>query len=152
MNSPSDSHSAGVLEMLGVLGLVAGSTLLEIAGNLARVIAPEIAHSALVIFTEDCAGRPQKKAGDPSIIERVPIAELDMIRAHVEEKGGAVHETIVTIAGGEHTIASWIASPGSLLALVNPRGQNERASEAHLAKGGGPGGPRIRRPGKAPPP
>ena len=72
MNSPSDSRSAGVLDVLDVLdvlALVAGSALLEIAGNLARVIAPEIAHSALVIFTEDCAGRPQKKAGDPSIIE-----------------------------------------------------------------------------------
>ena len=134
MNSPSDSRSAGVLDVLDVLALVAGSALLEIAGNLARVIAPEIAHSALVIFTEDCAGRPQKKAGDPSIIERVTIAELDVIRAHVEGRGGAVHETTVTIAGGEHTIASWIASTGSLLVLVNPRRQNERASDDYVAK------------------
>ncbi len=32
--------------------------------------------SARVIFTADCTGRPQKKAGEEEIISRVQIAEL----------------------------------------------------------------------------
>ncbi|MCG2623905.1 LuxR C-terminal-related transcriptional regulator [Arthrobacter sp. I2-34] len=41
--------------------------------------------SALVIFTEDCTGRPQKTAGDEEITSRVSIAELDTIRAALSE-------------------------------------------------------------------
>ncbi|MGQ5593940.1 helix-turn-helix transcriptional regulator [Streptomyces sp. ESR1.13] len=37
-------------------------------------------HDALVIFTEDCTGRPRKKAGDPEITKNVTIAELAALR------------------------------------------------------------------------
>ena len=57
-----------------------GQSLLGIASELSDLLRPTIPHSALVIFTEDCTGRPQKKAGLASIIDRVTIAELDVIR------------------------------------------------------------------------
>ena len=44
-------------------------SLLGIAPALSDLLRPAIPHSALVIFTEDCTGRPQKKAGLPAITE-----------------------------------------------------------------------------------
>jgi DNA-binding CsgD family transcriptional regulator len=119
-SADAPSFDARSFDVLDGLALVAGSALLEIAANLSTVIAPLIAHSALVIFTEDCSGRPQKKAGDPAITERVSIAELDIIRADVAERGGVVPSMTATIAGTPNSLAAWIASTGSLLVLVEP--------------------------------
>ncbi|MFT6535028.1 MAG: DNA-binding CsgD family transcriptional regulator [Alpinimonas sp.] len=119
-SADAPSFDARSFDVLDGLALVAGSALLEIAANLSTVIAPLIAHSALVIFTEDCSGRPQKKAGDPAITERVSIAELDIIRADVAERGGVVPSMTATIAGTPYSLAAWIASTGSLLVLVEP--------------------------------
>jgi DNA-binding CsgD family transcriptional regulator/signal transduction histidine kinase len=130
MTSPPVSSSFAVLD---ALTRVSGSALLEIAGNLSEIIAPQIAHSALVIFTEDCSGRPQKKAGDVAITERVTIAELDIIRADVAERGDAVPQMAANIAGAQHPIAAWIASTGSLLILVNPTRNSEEVSGSDLA-------------------
>lgn len=115
--APAPASSTGLLDDLA---RVVGSALLDIAGNLSTVIAPYIAHTALVIFTEDCTGRPQKKSGDPAITEHVTIAELDFIRASVASQGGSVTQATATIAGAQHPIAAWIASTGALLVLVNP--------------------------------
>jgi hypothetical protein len=68
------------VELLDGLASVASSSLLRIAGAFREVLEPVVAHSALVIFTEDCTGRPRKKAGDPAIVEGVTIAELDAVR------------------------------------------------------------------------
>lgn len=119
-SADAPSFDARSFDVLDGLALVVGSALLEIAANLSTVIAPLIAHSALVIFTEDCSGRPQKKAGDPAITERVSIAELDIIRADVAERGGVVPSMTATIAGTPYSVAAWIASTGSLLVLVEP--------------------------------
>jgi len=117
MATPTPSPSTGLLDDLAS---IAGSALLDIAENLSGVLAPYISHSALVIFTEDCTGRPQKKFGDPSITEHVTIAELDVIRANVASQGGSITQTTATIAGAQHSIGAWIASTGALLVLVNP--------------------------------
>jgi DNA-binding CsgD family transcriptional regulator len=118
--TPPTAASVSSTGLLDDLARVVGSALLDIAGNLSAVIAPYIAHSALVIFTEDCTGRPQKKAGDPAITEHVTIAELDVIRAHVVSQGGVVTHAAATIGGVPHPIGAWIASTGALLVLVNP--------------------------------
>lgn len=106
--------------LLDDVALVVGSGLLDIAGNLSQLIAPHISHSALVIFTEDCTGRPQKKTGDIAIIERVTIAELDVIRSEAERQGGFAGPMIAMIAAEARPITAWIATTGALLALVNP--------------------------------
>ena len=55
--------------------------LTQIAERLRDATLPYLGSSALVIFTEDCTGRPQKKAGAEEIISRVSIAELDTLGA-----------------------------------------------------------------------
>ena len=46
--------------------------------------------NALVIFTEECTGRPQKKAGDEKIIAKVSIGELQQLRASLTGGRGLV--------------------------------------------------------------
>jgi hypothetical protein len=66
----------------GIAALV-HAPLSEIAERLRDAMLPYLRCSALVIFTEDCTGRPQKKAGQEEIISRVSIAELDELRTGV---------------------------------------------------------------------
>ncbi len=145
MASPSGTPANPSLHpefsLLDDAAVVVGSGLLEIAGNMSMLIAPRIAHSALVIFTEDCTGRPQKKAGDPTIIERVTIAELDMIRSDIERLGGHAGAMTAKIAAEDHAISAWIATTGALLVLVEPVMVRpevvhpaERLSDAYVTK------------------
>ena len=59
---------------------VATAPLAVIAERLSDALSPVIGHRALVIFTADCTGRPQKKAGDAAIVDRATIDELDAVR------------------------------------------------------------------------
>lgn len=61
-----------------VAGL-ADASLTQIAERLRDATLSCLASSALIIFTEDCTGRPQKKAGEEEITSRASIAELDKI-------------------------------------------------------------------------
>lgn len=65
---------------------LAGAPLAQIAERLRTAALPYLRCTALVIFTEDCTGRPQKKAGAETIISRVSIAELDDIRATLADE------------------------------------------------------------------
>ena len=67
--------------LLEAIAALSTAPLATIAQRLREATLPYLGSTALVIFTEDCTGRPQKKAGDESIISRVSIAELDHIRA-----------------------------------------------------------------------
>src|SRR6478752_8540619 len=71
--------------LLHSVAAVAEAPLLQIAERLRDALLPYLGSSALVIFTEDCTGRPQKKAGAEEIISRVSIAELDQLRTRVTE-------------------------------------------------------------------
>ena len=67
--------------LLHTVAALADAPLTQIAERLREAILPYLPSSALVIFTEDCTGRPQKKAGAEDIISRVSIAELDVLGA-----------------------------------------------------------------------
>ncbi|WP_285041149.1 LuxR C-terminal-related transcriptional regulator [Plantibacter sp. LMC-P-059a] len=117
------------IELLQGMAAVASSSLLRIAGAFRAVLEPVVQHSALVIFTEDCTGRPRKKAGDPSIVEGVTIAELDAVRQRTPRRqdvsahaAPADRPTTAVIAGAERPIAAWLADTGALLVLTDPRG------------------------------
>lgn len=83
--------------LLEAVAALATAPLMDVAHQLRRALNPYFASSALVIFTEDCTGRPQKKAGNEAIISRVSIAELDAIRASLEAAG----EARGLVAGGD---------------------------------------------------
>jgi DNA-binding CsgD family transcriptional regulator len=107
-------------DILDGLHRVLSSSLLETARELSALLAPIVEHSALVIFTEDCTGRPRKTAGDRAIIDRVTIAELDVIRDAATEHPGPRWKVPATIGDAERPVATWMAPTGALLVLTDP--------------------------------
>jgi DNA-binding CsgD family transcriptional regulator len=108
---------------------VLDGSLLDIAGAFSAMLQPMVGHSALVIFTEDCTGRPQKKAGAEQIIDHVSIAELDAIRSSLEVSGqlsGAER----MIAGSLRPVTAWVAPTGALLVLTDPKPADAALEEA----------------------
>lgn len=111
---------ASDLTLVDSVHSVVSSSLLQIAGEFSAVLKPLIEHSSLLIFTEACTGRPQKKAGDPAIIDHVSIAELDVVRDVVSEMGKPAWGLRSIIARNERPTAVWLAPTGALLVLTDP--------------------------------
>ena len=118
MYSPASPRS---IELLDALQSVVGSSLLDIAGGFSALLEPFIGHSALVIFTEDCTGRPQKKAGDPTIIDEVTLVELDAVRRTLAAEPYDPWGLRAVIGGTDRPISAWTASTGALLVLTDPQ-------------------------------
>ncbi len=70
----------------------------------------------MVIFTEDCTGRPQKKTGDEDIISRVSIPELDGLRAALPDADP--WRTRATIAGQPREVLALSFPPSNALLVV----------------------------------
>ena len=117
--APAELHVA-LANPLRQLHTVLSSSLLGIAPAFSAMLADTVQHGALVIFTEDCTGRPQKKAGDPAIIDAVSIAELDVVRDAQPSDGLPLWLERRTVGGAERTVAVWTASTGALLVLTDP--------------------------------
>ncbi|WP_064723500.1 helix-turn-helix domain-containing protein [Paenarthrobacter nicotinovorans] len=106
-------------QLLKAIEDIAQAPLARIAESLRTALSPLVPSSALVIFTEDCTGRPQKKAGAEGIVSRVSIPELDGIRASMEGKGP--WRTRAWIAGQERDILAFTYPPSNaLLVLTDP--------------------------------
>ncbi|NYE95443.1 DNA-binding CsgD family transcriptional regulator [Psychromicrobium silvestre] len=124
--------SASLLEvpwpLLRAVEALADAPLSQIAERLRDATFPYVRSSALVIFTEDCTGRPQKKAGDEEIIARVSIAELDALRATLSEEEPWFGEA--EIAGPLRPVLALKHAPSqALLVLTDPQpfGQEDEA-------------------------
>ena len=120
--------------LLQAIAAVSTATLATIAAQLREATLPYVGSSALIIFTEDCTGRPQKKAGDEAIISRVSVAELDHLRSLVTGDGSAGDGAGVAVngggspwlgeavLGGEKRPVLALSSPSNaLLVLADPR-------------------------------
>lgn len=111
--------------LLGAIAALSSAPLATIAARLRDATLPYVPSSALVIFTEDCTGRPQKKAGDEAIISRVSIAELDHIRASVSGSGGGSagspwHGEAV-LGGTKRPVLALSSPSNALLVLADPQ-------------------------------
>ena len=73
-----------------------------------------------MIFTEDCTGRPQKKAGDPAIIDEVTLVELDAVRRSLTTEAADPWGLRAVIGGTDRPITAWLATTGALLVLTDP--------------------------------
>ncbi|WP_077488101.1 LuxR C-terminal-related transcriptional regulator [Sinomonas mesophila] len=106
------------LDLLDAAALLADAPLLEIAERLRTALEPYVRCRALVIFTEDCTGRPQKKAGAEEVISRVSIEELDRIRDSLPglEPRWAEEE----VAGRVRPVLALRSSTNALLILTDP--------------------------------
>ncbi|WP_018603503.1 response regulator transcription factor family protein [Mycobacterium sp. 155] len=106
--------------LLQTVASLAEAPLIQIAERLHAATLPYLKSSALVIFTEDCTGRPQKKAGADEIISRVSIAELDALRATLSDDTSWSGEA--EVAGRSRRVLSLKhASSGALLVLTDPQ-------------------------------
>ena len=106
--------------LLQSVAALADAPLTQIAERLRDAALPYLGSSALVIFTEDCTGRPQKKAGEEEIISRVSIAELDTLRAALSDETPWSGEA--ELAGRPRpALALKHAASNALLVLTDPR-------------------------------
>ncbi|ASN51178.1 LuxR C-terminal-related transcriptional regulator [Sinomonas sp. R1AF57] len=110
------THDA--LALLDAAADLADAPLLGIAEALRTALAPYVRCSALVIFTEDCTGRPQKKAGAENIISRVSLDELDAIRSALPDL--APRRTTELIAGEPRPVLAARSTTNALLVLTDP--------------------------------
>ncbi|TPV50957.1 helix-turn-helix transcriptional regulator [Pseudarthrobacter phenanthrenivorans] len=107
--------------LLEAIAALATAPLMDIAHRLREALAPYWESSALVIFTEDCTGRPQKKAGAEAIISRVSIAELDTIRASLAEgEGGGMWRGEAGFGGAPRPVLALTSPSNALLVLSDP--------------------------------
>lgn len=105
--------------LLQSVAALVDAPLSQIAERLRDATLPFMGSSALVIFTEDCTGRPQKKAGAEEIISRASIAELDTLRATLSDEAPWFGEA--EIAGRTRPVlALKHASSNALLVLTDP--------------------------------
>lgn len=117
--------------LLQSVAALADAPLSQIAERLREATLPYMDSSALVIFTEDCTGRPQKKAGDEDIISRVSITELDTLRAILKDEGPWFGEA--ELAGKTRpALALKHASSNALLVLTDPPADPGRAAGLDL--------------------
>ena len=105
--------------LLDAIERLSTASLTEIAQRLHLATLPYVDSSALVIFTEDCTGRPQKKSGDESVISQVSIAELDAVRSLLE--GHEAWQGRALIGGQERPVLALPSPTNALLVLVDPR-------------------------------
>ncbi|MFC9761991.1 response regulator transcription factor [Rhodococcus jostii] len=103
----------------------------DIAVRFSKFLADIWPHTALVIFTRECTGRPRKVSGDPSVVERVTIAELDALRTRMAE--GIPFDDQTVIAGAKRKVWALLDATGTLL-LVLPK-PRQRIREVPLVAG-----------------
>lgn len=105
--------------LLQAVAALANAPLAQIAERLRDATLPYIGSSALVIFTEDCTGRPQKKAGAEEIISRVSITELDALRTVLSDETPWFGEA--ELAGKTRPVFAVKYSPSNaILVLTDP--------------------------------
>lgn len=90
--------------------------LTEIGQRFSALLTDLVPHTALVIFTRECTGRPRKVAGDPAIVDRVTIAELDRVRSELAT--GQIRRGPARIAGRDRDVWAILDATDTLLVLV----------------------------------
>lgn len=114
--------------LLKTVAALADAPLTRIAERLREATLPYVQSSALVIFTEDCTGRPQKTAGEEAITSLVSIADLDPLRAALSDEAPWFGE--VELAGRMRSVLTFKhAASHALLVLTDP----ELSSRGHNA-------------------
>ncbi|MET9127111.1 LuxR C-terminal-related transcriptional regulator [Streptomyces sp. NPDC004528] len=114
----AESFSTGMdAEWAARLGTVAAASLLEVAERLHAALSDVWPHDAVVIFTEDCTGRPRKKAGDPEITKNVTIPELAALR---DQADGGHWVGKAEFGGMPRRVAVLGSATGAILVLCAP--------------------------------
>ncbi|MDI2028261.1 helix-turn-helix transcriptional regulator [Saccharopolyspora sp. TS4A08] len=121
-----------VEEALTSLRTVIDGPLHEIAPRFSRALADGWPHTALVIFTRECTGRPRKVAGSSGVVDKITIEELDRIKADIDLGGRS--SITATLGGSERRVWALRDRIGTLLVLV-PRGSGRQVPHPELLAG-----------------
>ncbi|UZX03264.1 LuxR family transcriptional regulator [Arthrobacter sp. CDRTa11] len=105
--------------LLNAVSAVAQAPLTSIAERQREALLPLVGGTALVIFTEDCTGRPQKKAGEEGIISRVSIAELQGLRESLADGSPWLGEAGIAAEPRQVLAVRHMAS-NALLVITDP--------------------------------
>lgn len=124
---PGTETADPITDLVGLREVLDGP-LHEIARRLSRYLSGRWPHTALVIFTRECTGRPRKVAGDTKTINKVTIEELETLKATLEP--GRPAGTTATIAGGRRTVWA-IRDAADLLLVLIPRTPGRQFPEPH---------------------
>ncbi|MBF6148888.1 helix-turn-helix transcriptional regulator [Nocardia nova] len=95
---------------------VIAGPLPEIALRFSRFLAGSCPHTALVIFTRECTGRPRKVAGLTEITDRVTIEELEVLKRSVVPE--AAFDGPAVLAGKQRRVWALRDETDTLLVLV----------------------------------
>ncbi|WP_166999452.1 helix-turn-helix transcriptional regulator [Paramicrobacterium fandaimingii] len=106
----------------GLVGLMSVPAR-DIPRELSTLLAPHLAHSALIILTADAAGGQRQEVGDPAFVEGVTALDLDQIRRDAP-KVEAVQRTALHIGDGLRPTLHAHARNGALLLLADPGPQD----------------------------
>ncbi|MBB3664077.1 MULTISPECIES: LuxR C-terminal-related transcriptional regulator [Prauserella salsuginis group] len=90
----------------------------EIARRLSHLVASRWPHTALIVFTRECAGRPRKVAGDVDMLNKVTIGELEQVKQELDP-GTPVCSTFA-IAGEQRAVWA-VRDPSDMLLVLVPR-------------------------------
>lgn len=120
MLSPPKATDSGSAEWLLNLRGVLSGPLMEIAARFSTWSAADFPHSALIVFTRECTGRPRKVSGDPTIVDRTSIAELDSIKAQMSSKHPLL-DGEVQLGGSARRVVALLDDPTGILLVMVPK-------------------------------
>ncbi|MGQ4618815.1 LuxR C-terminal-related transcriptional regulator [Nocardia sp. R7R-8] len=116
---------------LGALRDVIAGPLHAVARRFSRFLAPRWPHTALVIFTQECTGRPRKVAGAAAIVDKITLEELEDLKSGLEP--GASSSTTASIGGTQRWVWALRDVTDTLLVLVPRTSGQQLAAPAELA-------------------
>jgi len=111
---------AAAWPLLHAIARITEAPLSRIAERLREAVLPYAGGDALVIFTEECTGRPQKKAGDEEIIAKVTITELQQLREALP--GESAWSGPARIAGTDRQVLALTYPPSHALLVITYAG------------------------------
>jgi DNA-binding CsgD family transcriptional regulator len=123
-------HTADVGYLNGLRAVIAGP-LGGIAPRFSRFLADRWPHTALVIFTRECTGRPRKVAGPAAIVDRIGLDELDQLKSVVPV--GRVFAGQAGLAARRRWVWAVLDATDTLLALLPRSAETEPPSPDELA-------------------
>ncbi|OZD18357.1 helix-turn-helix transcriptional regulator [Rhodococcus sp. 06-156-3C] len=100
---------------------VVSGPLVDIARRFSSWTASRYPHTALIIFTRECTGRPRKVSGDSAIVDHVSIKELDDLKDHQFRGGDRTLDGVVTLAGSARRVAALLDDATDTLLVIVPK-------------------------------